>query len=70
MFDQETQALRQREEALSVENQILRKKIRRYQNERGSDKEAPPQFHTQDLLQGNFLNQISNDDSNITQCDL
>lgn len=75
MFLQETQALQHREAALSVENQLLHNQIRRYQNEKGCHalnfyEEAVPQFHTQDLLQGNLVGQNSNDDSNITQCNL
>jgi len=69
MFLQETQALQQREEVLLVENHFLRTKVRRYQNAKSNNtlhfsKEALPHFHTQNLLMGNLMKEIPQEDSN------
>lgn len=75
MLLQEIEAVRQREQVLIADNEFLRHKITECQNAEGSNrgpfyKEALPQFDTQDLLQGNLVEEIRqySQDSNITEC--
>lgn len=72
IFLQENQTVKKLEEALIVENQFLRTKIGTYQNARSKNtvrscKEAHPQFHTLNLLQG-LHEENFKEDSNT--CDL